>query len=95
MTIIETDRREHGEEELFEICKAGSMILVTDDVKAIKRFEKDVQCFFSAHIIYILYRRKIITKNLALVSIESMKTNRDWRSNIISTTAQILFENDR
>jgi DNA-directed RNA polymerase subunit F len=44
------------------------------------------------HIVLLLYKKEIITKYTALLSIEKMKTKRDWKQNLIAVTAQSLFE---
>ena len=85
-------KKESAEDELFEICKQRHIVLVTDDIKAIKRFDDAIETLFSVHIVYLLYKKEIITKHAALLSIEKMKTKRDWKQNLIAVTAQSLFE---
>ena len=94
MELRHSEKRKHAEDELLEICKSGSNILVTDDVKAVKRFGDEVKYYFSPHIIYVLFKKGIISKNRALISLDLMKNKRDWRSNIIATTGTLLFENE-
>ncbi|MEA3458335.1 MAG: hypothetical protein U9R21_06610 [Candidatus Thermoplasmatota archaeon] len=42
----------------FEICKQQHIVLVTDDIKAIKRFDDAIETLFSVHIIYLLYKKE-------------------------------------
>ena len=89
--IINVKREKHAEDEVFSICKKKNLLLVTDDIKAIKRFDDEIDCFYSVHIIYSLYKKEVITKELALVSIEKMRQDRSWGNNIIYVTSQSLF----
>lgn len=92
MELKATKRSKVGEEELCEICQKENIPMVTDDIKATKKFEDEIQWIFSVHVVFLLYNKDIITKERAIVSIEKMRTKRDWRRNIISVTAKILFE---
>lgn len=85
-------KKKTAEDELFEICKRKEIPLVTDDIKAVKKFEDVITCFFSIHIIYLLYKKKLISKEKAILSIERMKTERDWKQNLIAVTAKSLFD---
>ncbi|MEA3559462.1 MAG: hypothetical protein U9R75_09445 [Candidatus Thermoplasmatota archaeon] len=95
MELRHSEKRKHAEDELFEICKSESIIMVTDDVKAVKRFGDDVKHYFSPHIIYVLFKKGKISKKRALISLSLMKDKRDWRSNIIATTGTLLFDEER
>ncbi|UCH89562.1 MAG: hypothetical protein JSV49_02640 [Thermoplasmata archaeon] len=90
--IKKVKKRSSGEEELFEICKDLNIDLVSDDIKAIRRYNKLIDCYFSIHLIYALYRKKIITKSKAIIEISKMKRERDWKQNAISIAARILFK---
>ncbi len=81
-----------AEEELFDICKNRNIPLVTDDIRATKRFESDVTCLFSVHVVYLLSRKGLISGTRALVSMEKMRKGRDWKGNIIAVTGKVLFE---
>jgi rRNA-processing protein FCF1 len=81
-----------GEEELFEICIKENRFLISDDVKAIKRFKDKIKCYYSTHIIYILFKKGKLSKERAIMSIEKMRTQRSWKSNIIYVTSRTLFE---
>lgn len=93
--IIKTSIKEHAEDELFDICTSGSFILVIDDIKAVRRFGDEIKCIFSPHVIYVIFRKGLITRSQALISLDLMKENRDWRSNIIAITGILLFDDDR
>ncbi len=91
LKIKEVKRKDAAEDELFDICKDKDIVLFTDDIDAVRRFEKDIDCYFSVHMIYLLFKKDIISEDRALVTIETMKTNRDWRQNIIVAAAKTLF----
>ena len=90
--IKKVKKRTSGEEDLFEICKEHKIDLVSDDIRAIKKFNKSIDCYFSIHIIYALYRKNIISKSKAIIEISKMKRERDWKQNAISIAARILFK---
>lgn len=92
LDLRETEKKRFGEDEVFEICKNEDIPVVTDDIRAIKRFEDKIDCFFSVHVVYLLYKRGLISKERAILSVEKMRTERDWRTNLISVTAKILFD---
>lgn len=54
LKIHETEERHIGEDELFGLCKKENMFLVTDDIKAIRKFRDKIRCYYSIHIVYIL-----------------------------------------
>lgn len=84
-------KMKHGEDELFIICTQEKIDLVSDDIKAVKKFKKDVDCYFSVHIVYALYARNVITKPKAIIEITKMKHERSWKQNAISIAARVLF----
>ena len=92
LKIEKTKTKKAGEEGLFEICINKDIFLVTDDIKAIKKFKNKIKCYFSVHIIYILYKKEIISIERAIFSIEKMRAERTWKENIIYVTARTLFE---
>ena len=53
LKIIYAEKKRHGENELFEVCKFEHIFLITDDVRAIKRFRDEIKCYYSVHIVYI------------------------------------------
>ena len=90
--LQESTKMKFGEDELFEVCKREDIPIVTDDIRAIKRFERDIFCLFSVHIVYLLFKKRFISKIRAILSIEKMRTKRDWKINLISITAKTLFK---
>ncbi len=92
LMVRKVSRLSTAEEELFQISKKDELPLITDDIKAVRRYESKVDCFFSIHIVYALYSRSIITRAQALVAIEKMKEERTWRDNAIAVAAKRLFE---
>ncbi len=85
-------RKRHAEDELFEICKSEDHLFVSDDIIAIKQFKSDnVKCYYSVHIIFLLYYKEKISKERALLNIEKMRTKRDWKTNLITIAARTLF----
>ena len=66
--------------------------MVTDDIKATKKFKNKIEWIYSTHVVFLLYYKNIISKERALFSIEKMRTERSWKDNIISVTGRILFQ---
>ena len=92
MELKDAMKSDVGEEELFEICQREKLSMVTDDVKATKKFEDEIDWIFSVHIVFLLYYKGIISKERAIFSIEKMRSERSWKNNIISVTAKIIFQ---
>lgn len=92
LEIIDIEREESAEDELFKISKDRGLDLFTDDIEAVKRFEDEIDCYFSVHLVYLLFKKDIISRERSLLSLEKMKTDRDWKQNIIAVTAKNLFE---
>ncbi|MGA1820946.1 MAG: hypothetical protein ACMUIG_00305 [Thermoplasmatota archaeon] len=89
--LIDWERLSTGEEELFNICQKMGLDLVSDDVRAVKRYGNQVDCFFSVHIIYALFVKEIISRNRAVIEIGKMRRERTWKENSISIAARMLF----
>lgn len=92
LDVRDSERRENAEDELFIICNQEGIPIVIDDIKAFKRFDGMIECLFSVHIVYFLYKSNKITRENALLSIEKMRVERDWKRNIIALTGRMLFE---
>jgi len=92
LKIRKTIAEKVGEEDLFEICQNENRFLITDDIKATKRYKDKIKCYYSTHIVYILFKKGKISKERAIMSIEKMRIERSWKSNIIYVTSRILFE---
>ena len=94
LIIHETKERDAGEDELFDLCKKNKMFLVSDDIKAIRKFRSEIHCYYSVHIVYILNQKGIITAEHAISSLERMRHQREWRNNVLSATAITLFKKE-
>jgi len=92
--IKSVKKKEPAEDELFDICREENSILITDDIKAIRRFGDQIKCYYSVHVVYILFKKSIISKERAWFFIDKMRRGRSWKSNIIAVTARILFRDD-
>ncbi len=90
--IKEEEKQPYAEQDLFSICIRENIPLVTDDIKAMKKFGDDLHCFFSVHIIYLLMKKGFINLQKGLISLERMKVARDWKDNQIYTIGRMLFE---
>ncbi len=91
LNMMNLDKKDSAEDELFEVCREKDLELFTDDIKAVKTFKDDIDCLFSVHIVYLLYKKDLISKEKALFALDKMKTNRDWKQNIIAVTGKTLF----
>ncbi len=91
MKIQDVKRKHPVEDELFDICIENDLVLFTDDIKAIKEFEDKIDCYFSVHMVYLLFKKGIISEYKALLAIETMKNERDWKRNVIVAAAKALF----
>ena len=77
---------------LMTICQCEKLSMVTDDVKATKKFEDEIDWIFSVHVVFLLHYKGIISKERAIFSIEKMRRERSWKDNIISVAAKTLFQ---
>lgn len=91
ISIEKAKRKKVGEDELLEICLKQNVPMVIDDLKALKRFGNDIDWIFSSHIIYLLCKKQLISKQRGLVSLEKMIHQRDWKDNVIAVTGRTLF----
>ncbi len=91
LNMMNLDKKDSAEDELFEVCREKDLELFTDDIKAVKTFKDDIDCLFSVHIVYLLYKKDLISKEKALFALDKMKTNRNWKQNIIAVTGKTLF----
>ena len=80
-----------GEEELIEICNRENIPLITDDIQATKKLDETIEWFFSVHIVFLLYYKRIISEAHALFSIEKMIEERTWKNNIIAISGRMMF----
>ncbi len=90
--LKEAEQSKVGEEELFEICLREKIPMVTDDIKATKKFGKKIDWIYSVHVVYLLFYKGIISQERAIFSIEKMRYERSWKNNIIYVTARMMFQ---
>ena len=90
--IEKVKKQSPTEDELFLISIVRKLPIVTDDIKAVKRYRKKCRCLFSVHIIYSLFLKEKISRARGKLAIQKMRVVRSWKSNAISTAAEILFE---
>jgi hypothetical protein len=92
MEIRKARKEKTGEIELLEICSRDKLTMVTDDVRATKAFDNNIEWIFSVHIIFLLYHKGIISQQRGFYSIEKMRNERGWKYNIIYVTGRMLFQ---
>ena len=92
LRVEDVKRQIPTENELYHISRKERLPLITDDIRAVRRFRGKVDCLFSVHIIYVLYLREAITKEQGLLAIENMKGERSWKENAIAIAGRVLFE---
>lgn len=94
ITILETQPKSTGEEELIEVALQNKCdFIVSDDIRAISKFKKvSVPVIFSTHLLYFLYRAGIISKDEGMVALEKMRSKRTWKENVIYIVGIQLFK---
>ena len=80
------------ENELFDISIRRKLPLVSDDIKAIRKYQKKCKCLFSVHVVYSLFYKGEISRAQGILAIQKMKRERSWKENAISIAAKVLFE---
>ena len=93
VTVLETQPRPTGEEELLDVALQHKCdFIVSDDIRAISKLKKaDVPVIFSTHLLYYLYRAGAISKVDGLVALEKMRSKRTWKENLIYIAGIQLF----
>ena len=89
---LESDK---GEVEAVNLAnKLGADLVLMDDAQARKKLQKGCKApiRFSPFAIFMLYEKKILTRKEALFALEDMKKKRDWKENVITEYAKLLFE---
>ena len=92
LEVVDVPPAKPAERELLAIASERNLPLVIDDIRAVREFDTRIDCIFSVHVIYGLYRRGSITKAQGLIAIQTMRTGRTWKENAISIAARVLFE---
>jgi len=93
ITIIEVPNRPTGEEELIEVALQDKCdFIVSDDIRAMPKLKQtNTPTLFSTHLLYYMFREKMISKEAGLVALEKMRNNRSWKENLIYLTGIQLF----
>ncbi len=93
VTVLETQSKPTGEEELFEAAlKHKCDFIVSDDIRAISKLKKaDVPVIFSTHLLYYLHRAGMLSKMDGLIALEKMRSKRTWKENLIYIAGIQLF----
>jgi len=67
--------------------------IIIDDIKSMKKLEAKtkIPIWFSSFIIYSLCVQKLISYEEGWSAIESMKTKREWKKNLILDYAELLW----
>ena len=85
-----------GEIEVINLAnKLNADLVLMDDIEARKKLQKhcNAPIKFSPFIIFTLCEKKALTYKEGLSAIENMKRKRDWKENLITEYAKMLFEN--
>jgi len=91
-----------GDDELGEAAKEAlellknnkADILISDDIKFVKKHKNNEKISFSVILFGILMERKIISKNEFLMAVNAMFGKRKWEENLIYLVAKNMLEDD-
>lgn len=89
---LESDK---GELEVVYLAnKLDADLVLMDDAQARKKLQKGCKApiRFSPFVIFTLHEKKVLTHKEALFAIEDMKRKRDWKDNLITEYAKLLFD---
>ena len=92
--IVSTGKKfDIGEDEALELSeKMGADILISDDIKFVKKHRNNEKISFSVVLLGILMERKIISKNDFLKAINAIFGKRKWEENLIYLVAKNMLE---
>jgi len=83
----------HGEDEALELMKITKAdILISDDIRFVKKQSRNEKISFSVVLFGILLEKKIITKRDFLNAVNDMFMKREWEENLIYLVAKNLLE---
>lgn len=85
-------RKEYAELDVAQVCDEKDIPMVTDDIRAMKKIDAGIVCLFSVHIIYLLVKKEVISRQRGILAIEKMRKSRDWKNNLIYTLGRSLFD---
>lgn len=84
-----------GEDEALELMKITKAdILISDDIRFVKKQSRNEKISFSVVLFGILLEKKIITKRNFLNAVNDMFMKREWEENLIYLVAKNLLEED-
>lgn len=84
-----------GEDEALELLEnMGADILISDDIRFVKKHRNNEKISFSVVLLGILMERKIISKNDFLRAVNAMFGKRKWEENLIYLVAKNMLEED-
>ncbi len=84
-----------GEDEALELMKITKAdILISDDIRFVKKQSGNEKISFSVVLFGILLEKKIITKRNFLNAVNDMFMKREWGENLIYLVAKNLLEED-
>ena len=78
--------------ELYNIAKANSIPLITDDIKLSRHLSNYIKTYFSTQFIIILVVSNHLHKEEALKLLDELKDIRNWRNNIIYLSTKNAIE---
>lgn len=87
-----------GEIEVINLAnELKADLVLMDDIEARKKLQKrcNAPIRFSPFIIFTLCEKKGLTYKEGWSAIENMKRKRDWKENLITEYAKLLFENGK
>ncbi|MBU4077186.1 MAG: hypothetical protein KKI06_10865, partial [Euryarchaeota archaeon] len=84
-----------GEDEALELLeKMGADILISDDIRFVKKHRNNEKISFSVLLLGILMERKNISKIQFLNAVNVMFGKRKWEENLIYLVAKNMLEED-
>ncbi len=94
--IISTGNKfAQGEDEALELlAQMKADILISDDIRFVKRHKNNEKISFSVVLFGILLERRIISKNDFLSAVNAMFGKRKWEENLIYLVAKNMIEED-
>lgn len=94
--IISTGNKfAQGEDEALELlAQIKADILISDDIRFVKKHKNNEKISFCVVLFGILLERKIISKNDFLNAVNAMFGKRKWEENLIYLVAKNMIEED-
>lgn len=94
--IISTGNKfAQGEDEALELlAQMNADILISDDIRFVKKHKNNEKISFCVVLFGILLERRIISKNDFLNAVNAMFGKRKWEENLIYLVAKNMIEED-